>query len=163
MASDRGSAPELRAEELEDAWFDCAVLHLSGYSLMREPIAGAARRAARLARERGATVSVDLSSWTHIERFGETMRAALDEIRPETVFGNAREWQALGEVDAATIVVKLGREGISVNGESHEAHLADVVDTTGAGDALAAGFVVGGAELALATAARCVAQVGAMP
>ena len=163
MASDRGSAPDLRADDLEDAWLDCDVLHLSGYSLMREPIAGAATRAARLARERGATVSVDLSSWTHIERFGETLRAALDGIRPETVFGNAREWQTLGEVDAATIVVKLGRDGISVNGVAHEAHPADVVDTTGAGDALAAGFLVGGAELALATAARCVAQVGAMP
>jgi sugar/nucleoside kinase (ribokinase family) len=39
----------------------------------------------------------------------------------------------------------------------------DAVDSTGAGDALAAGFIVGGAQLALETAARCVAQVGAMP
>ena len=35
--------------------------------------------------------------------------------------------------------------------------------TTGAGDALAAGFIVGGIELGLATAARCVAQLGAVP
>ncbi len=40
---------------------------------------------------------------------------------------------------------------------------ATVVDTTGAGDALAAGFLVGGAELGLAAAARCCAQLGAMP
>jgi sugar/nucleoside kinase (ribokinase family) len=39
----------------------------------------------------------------------------------------------------------------------------EVVDATGAGDALAAGFLVGGAELALEAAARCVAQSGAMP
>jgi ribokinase len=38
-----------------------------------------------------------------------------------------------------------------------------VVDATGAGDALAAGFLVGGPELALEAAARCVAQLGAMP
>ena len=38
-----------------------------------------------------------------------------------------------------------------------------VVDTTGAGDALAAGFLVGGPELALEAAARCVAKLGAMP
>jgi sugar/nucleoside kinase (ribokinase family) len=37
------------------------------------------------------------------------------------------------------------------------------VDATGAGDALAAGFLVGGPELALRTAARCVAKLGAMP
>jgi sugar/nucleoside kinase (ribokinase family) len=163
MASDRGSAPDLRADDLEDEWFECDVLHLSGYSLMREPIAGAATHAARVARGRGATVSVDLSSWTHIERFGDTLRAALAEIRPDTVFGNVREWQALGPFNAATSVVKRGRDGISVNGVVHDAHPAEVVDTTGAGDALAAGFLVGGAQLALATAARCVAQVGAMP
>jgi len=37
------------------------------------------------------------------------------------------------------------------------------LDSTGAGDALAAGFILGGPQLALETAARCVAQVGAMP
>jgi ribokinase len=163
MASDRGSAPSLRADDLEDGWFACDALHLSGYSLMREPIASAAARAAQVARAHGATISVDLSSWTHIERFGDTMREVLTQIGPDVVFGNEREWQALGECDALTIVVKRGSRGIRVNGGDHDAHPANVVDTTGAGDALAAGFLVGGPELALATAARCVAQVGAMP
>ncbi len=40
---------------------------------------------------------------------------------------------------------------------------AEVLDTTGAGDALAAGYLVGGPELALAAAARCVAKLGSMP
>jgi ribokinase len=39
----------------------------------------------------------------------------------------------------------------------------DVLDTTGAGDALAAGYPVGGAELAMEAAARCVANLGTMP
>jgi sugar/nucleoside kinase (ribokinase family) len=39
----------------------------------------------------------------------------------------------------------------------------DVVDTTGAGDALAAGWIVGGTDLALEAAARCVRRVGSMP
>jgi sugar/nucleoside kinase (ribokinase family) len=39
----------------------------------------------------------------------------------------------------------------------------DVVDATGAGDALAAGFLVGGPVLALEAAARCVAKLGTMP
>jgi sugar/nucleoside kinase (ribokinase family) len=38
-----------------------------------------------------------------------------------------------------------------------------VVDTTGAGDALAAGFLVGGPEVGVATAARCCAKLGSMP
>src|SRR2546423_659665 len=35
MASDRGASPELRPDELDDAWFECDALHVSGYSLMR--------------------------------------------------------------------------------------------------------------------------------
>ena len=38
-----------------------------------------------------------------------------------------------------------------------------VADTTGAGDALAAGYLIGGPQLAIDAAARCVQQVGAMP
>jgi len=37
------------------------------------------------------------------------------------------------------------------------------VDSTGAGDALAAGWIVGGPDLALEAAARCVQHLGAMP
>src|SRR5918994_1976642 len=95
MASDRGSAPDLRADDLEDAWFACDALHVSGYALMRDPIAGAAVRAAAAARLRGARVSVDLSSWTHVRTYGQTLRPALDEVAPDTVFGNEREWEAL--------------------------------------------------------------------
>jgi sugar/nucleoside kinase (ribokinase family) len=163
MASDRGSAPDLRSEDLEAEWLECDALHLSGYSLMRAPIDGAAERAAELARARGASVSVDLSSWTHIERFGDTMREALARIRPDVIFGNEREWEAIREVAAAVRVVKRGPRGISVDDAEHAALPVNAVDSTGAGDALAAGFLVGGAQLALETAARCVAQVGAMP
>ena len=163
MASDRGSAPDLHPDDLEPSWFTCDALHLSGYSLMREPIAAAATRAAELARAHGASVSVDLSSWTHLERFGDRVRAAIATIAPDVVFGNEREWRALGDAAASTSVVKRGAGGIVVDGAAYAAHTADVVDTTGAGDALAAGFIVGGSKLALAAAARCVAKVGAMP
>jgi sugar/nucleoside kinase (ribokinase family) len=37
------------------------------------------------------------------------------------------------------------------------------VDSTGAGDAFAAGFLLGGVDLGLAAAARAVSQLGAMP
>src|SRR5215211_5980226 len=163
MASDRGSAPALRADDLDAHWFACDALHLSGYSLMRDPIAAAATRAATLARKSGARVSVDLSSWMHLRAHSGTIRPALEQIAPDVVFGNEREWDELGEFCAPTKVVKRGARGLQVDGNEHPARAADVLDTTGAGDALAAGFLVGGPEVALEAAARCVAQVGAMP
>jgi ribokinase len=52
----------------------------------------------------------------------------------------------------------------TADGVEHRAPLgAEVLDTTGAGDALAAGFLVGGIELGLEAAARCVGQLGAVP
>jgi len=163
MASDRGSAPDLRAEDIDSDWLECDALHLSGYSLLGGPITGAAQRAAAIAHQQGARISVDLSSWTQVRRLGPRMRDALAQVTPDVVFGNEREWDAIGDVETPTRVVKRGPRGIVVDGEEHEAVPVDAVDSTGAGDALAAGFIVGGTELALKTAARCVAQVGAMP
>jgi sugar/nucleoside kinase (ribokinase family) len=60
-------------------------------------------------------------------------------------------------------VLKRGAAGIVVDGERHEAVPTTVVDATGAGDALAAGFLVGGPVLGLEAAARCCAKLGAMP
>ena len=62
-----------------------------------------------------------------------------------------------------TLVLKLGADGFHVDDAHHPALPADVVDTTGAGDALAAGYLVGGAEPPSWAAARCVAQLGATP
>ena len=46
---------------------------------------------------------------------------------------------------------------------THLEALGDAVDTTGAGDALAAGYLVGGPELAMQAAGRSVGLIGAMP
>jgi ribokinase len=163
MASDRGSAPDLPAEAVEEGWLACDALHLSGYSLLGGPISEAAQRAARLAHQHGARVSVDLSSWTHVQRLGARMRDALAKVEPDVMFGNEREWDAIGAVETPTRIVKRGPRGIVVDGDEYAAVAVTAVDSTGAGDALAAGFIVGGTDLALETAARCVARVGAMP
>src|SRR5206468_8013165 len=60
MASDRGVAPTLEPDEVETAWLDCDTLHLSGYALLREPVSHAALASARVARDLGARVSVDV-------------------------------------------------------------------------------------------------------
>jgi ribokinase len=170
MASDRGVAPELSPDELDASWFaDANVLHLSGYSLMRAPIDGAARRGAELARRAGALVSVDHSAWPRLRDYGASaFREQVERLEPDVVFANEAEWQMIGGAYALapTAVVKRGARGIRVFGND-ECELpppaGEIVDATGAGDALAAGFLVGGPQLAVETAARCVAKLGAMP
>jgi sugar/nucleoside kinase (ribokinase family) len=159
MASDRGSAPELLAQELDDAWFDCDVLHVSGYALAQEPIASAAARAVEAARAGDATVSLDVSAWSLVD---DAFRARASSLAADIVFATEQEREVLGQLPGRW-VVKHGAAGMTVDGRDWPAQSADVVDTTGAGDALAAGFLVGGPELALEAAARCCAQLGAMP
>ena len=167
MASDRRTATLLEPDDLDADWLACDRLHISGYALLASPIDAAAAHAARLARAHGARISVDLSAWTRIRAYGpERFREQLATVAPDVVFGNEGEWDELGPV-GETRVVKRGADGFDVvRGDAAErcqAGHASVVDTTGAGDALAAGFLVGGPELALEAAARCVAQPGAMP
>ena len=165
MLSDRGVSPEFGPEELEPAWLDgCEWLHLPGYSLVAPPLRETALAAASLA----PRVSVDLSSTAAIETAGVgRFRAAIAEARPEVVFANEAEAALVGDVEAPTLVVKRGRRGCSVHSANGDVELAaldaDVVDSTGAGDAFAAGFLLGGTDLALEAAARCVSHLGAMP
>jgi sugar/nucleoside kinase (ribokinase family) len=175
LASDRGIAPSLAPEELEVGWLACDVLHLSGYALLREPIAAAALQAARLAREPGARVSVDVAAWTEIRSYGPVQfRELLDELAPDVLFATEAEWELLGGayLTAPVGVLKRGARGCTVFTEDATLDFAavdaEVVDPTGAGDALAAGFLVGGsleeaARRGLEAAARCVAKVGSLP
>jgi ribokinase len=160
MLSDRGVSPELSAGELDPSWLDgCDWLHVPGYSLVRSPIAEAALAASRLA----ARVSLDLSSTAAVRELGvERFRGRAARLGASVVFANEEEAE-LVRPEAETVVVKLGARGCRVGGREHPARPAEVVDTTGAGDAFAAGFLLGGAELALDAAARCVATMGAMP
>jgi ribokinase len=174
MAADRGIAPELEPGDLEEAWFgDCDWLHLSGYALTATPLCQAAAHAAALARAAGAQVSVDLASWSAVRDAGpERVRERIEALSPELVFANVKEAEIIGSLSAPTQVLKRGDLGCAVKAESERLDLpavpAAVVDTTGAGDAFAAGFLLGGsveeaARRGLAAAARAVAQLGAMP
>ena len=161
MLTDRGVGPGLSADLLQPEWFDeCEWLHLPAYSLVAEPVAGAALAAA----QRAPRLSVDLSSTAALRdygvaRFGEL----LARLRPGVIFGNEAEAELIGEVPGSELIVKLGARGVRAAGRLFPALPTQPVDPTGAGDAFAAGYLVGGITLGLQAAARAVATMGAMP
>lgn len=159
--ADRGAADLLRPDDLRASWFSGAdALHLPVYSLLGEPLGDAGRRGIELAREAGALISVDLASIGPLLADGRRSAGALiAEVAPDLLFATASEAAALLDgrsVDgllefAATAVVKRGPKGATVlarvgdGGTRFEVateHVA-AADTTGAGDAFDAGFLVG--------------------
>jgi sugar/nucleoside kinase (ribokinase family) len=102
------------------------------------------------------------------------MRRRVAALAPDVVFANEAEAEAFGEpLPSGTWVVKRGARGCTVEGAGEVvAHapieIEGVVDTTGAGDAFAAGYLLerepfAAAQRGQAAAARCVTQVGALP
>jgi sugar/nucleoside kinase (ribokinase family) len=165
MLTDRGVGPSLARSALDPSWLDgCKWLHLPAYSLTSEPVQGAALAAATAARDRGARVSVDLSSTAAINDYGvAAFRELLSRLGPDLVFGSMAEAELVGDLPGTEMITKLGAAGVVVAGQHYPAESTEPADATGAGDAFAAGYLVGGVHLGLRAAARAVAMIGAMP
>ncbi|HEV3376390.1 MAG TPA: carbohydrate kinase family protein [Thermoleophilaceae bacterium] len=155
MVPDAGANERLAEADLpDDVLVEGAHLHLTGYSLVREGSRPAARAAIERARERGMSVSVDPSSAALLSP------AFLDELSGVSLLLPNEEEAAVltGEEDAERgavvlagrvpeVVVTLGRRGGLWTDGTRVSHIAGEkvappIDTTGAGDAFAAGFLV---------------------
>lgn len=184
MASDPGSSDWLD-HVAPGAWLDDADwLFVSGYALLRSRQPARVIEIAEAARASGTRVAVDLSSASMITDYGaSSFRALWQPLLPSVIFASQDEWTAANTGMSATedspgpssfgaggtsvLVLKLGAGGATfvIDGvEDHRRPLAGpVLDVTGAGDALTAGYLLGGIGPAMKTAARCVAQRGAQP
>lgn len=154
-----GAAMTLSPTEISaDDFRGCRHAHIEGYLVFNQALADAVLTAARAA---GCTTSVDLSSFEVVN----AARAWLfSQFRKgiDVVFANEDEIRALFQdqtspFDALTrkladlgvlAAVKIGKDGAWI-GHGRELHriapvrVANVVDTNGAGDAWAAGFLFG--------------------
>ena len=139
---------------------DSAILYLEGYLWDPDEPRGAMRAAIAHAREAGRKVAFTLSEIFVIERHRADFRALIDDGMIDILFANEGEIAALTQTDdfeAAvsalsakidTLVVTRGENGaIAVRGGTRAQVAAEpieqVVDTTGAGDSFAAGFLSG--------------------
>lgn len=139
---------------------DASVLYLEGYLWDPEEPRAAMRRAIEAARGAGRQVAFTLSEVFVIERHGDDFRALINDGLIDILFANHHELAALtgeDEIEAGiaalagkvpTLVVTRSSDGaVAVrNGERAEVAaepIDEVVDTTGAGDLFAAGFLYG--------------------
>lgn len=153
MLTDRGACALLA--DPDPAWLDgLSTLHVPVYSLVGEPLATTTATLVAWAHERSIRVSIDASSASVIESFGATrLRELLAELRPDVLLCNELELATLGAIEptdigADVVVIKHGGGPAVV----HRADgppaavpaedVRDVRDTTGAGDAFAAGLLV---------------------
>ena len=186
MITDRGAGEALAPDDLPEALFRGGHLHLSGYTFSGGSRRETALSALHLAREAGMSVSVDPSSVPLLEAIGPE-RFLYWTRGMDLCFPNLEEGMLLTDSEDpdrvarellsfySSVVLKLGPGGaLYASADGNLVRLsaapARVVDTTGAGDALCAGFLASrlsgappgealrrGVELA----ARAVEQVGA--
>ncbi len=152
-----GASAETRPEEITAGSFaEAAVVHVEGYLLFNPDLIQASLEAAK---EAGALISMDLASFTVVEQslalleklvadYVDILIANEDEARAFS--GRSDEALALKALSekANIAVLKVGRRGSYISHAGETIHIQSMgdgtaLDTTGAGDLWAAGFLFG--------------------
>jgi len=148
-----GAAMELTAEEMSHEIFkDYGILHIEGYLVQNRALI---ETAMRIAKENGLLVSIDMASFNIVEANLDFLHDMIGKY-VDIVFANEDEAkaltgknpeEALSEIAkmCQIAVVKIGEHGSLIqSGErviSINAISAKSIDTTGAGDIYASGFL----------------------
>ena len=150
-----GAACEIVASDLKPEMFEgYDIFHIEGYLVQNHDLI---RTAVKLAKEAGLLVSVDLASYNVVEANLDFLNEMIKDY-VDIVFANEEEARAFTgkEPEEALIhisehcdiaVVKIGKEGSYIKSGTTtvrvQPRLAECIDTTGAGDLYAAGFLYG--------------------
>jgi sugar/nucleoside kinase (ribokinase family) len=155
FATHLGAAVELSADDLNPEMFHgYGIFHIEGYLVQNHELL---KRAVELAKEAGAMVSIDLASFNVVE---ENYDFLWDIVKGyvDIVFANEEEAksftgkeprEAINQIaeHAQIAVVKIGKKGAYIKNDGVVTHVdaTDVkaIDTTGAGDLFASGFLFG--------------------
>ena len=184
-----GVSSLLHQADIDDATVAAgAVLYMEGYLFDRDEAKAAFRHAASVAHQNQRLVSLTLSDSFCVDRHRDDFRS-LVAADVDLLFGNEHELQSLYQVDhlddaiaavqhdCSLAVITTGPEGclvVTPDGVMHEPAVPvdRVLDTTGAGDLFAAGFLFGYtrnqslvdcARLGSIAAAEVISHVGPRP
>ena len=150
-----GAAIELRPEFLSPELFHgWSIFHIEGYLVQNHDLIESAMV---LAKQAGCVVSLDLASYNVVEDNLEFLKSVVSQY-VDILFANQEEAMAYTgrEPEAAVdelasfcriAVVKIGKDGAWVQSGTEKHHVkgleANCIDTTGAGDLFASGFLYG--------------------
>ena len=150
MLTDRAASTQL--QQAPEKWFESvSLLHVPAYSLFSEPLATATRSCIATAHEKNIPVSIDASSASLIKEFGvNKFRELIRQLRPKIFFCNTDEAEVLNlttqPLDLDIVIIKAGARPTTLIENNvvktiEVAPVGEIIDTTGAGDAFAAGFL----------------------
>lgn len=150
-----GASQEMSEKDLSPEMFEgVRLVHIEGYSLLKGSLA---QKAMKMAKEAGAKVSFDLGSFElvnaykpHIidlmKKYIDIVFANKDEVYALTQLAPEKGCSMMSELCEVAVVL-MGVEGCLIGHKErrvhHPATLVEVVDTTGAGDLFASGFLYG--------------------
>ena len=177
-----GAAQMLEPAAVEAAHVgEAKILYLEGYLWDPEAPRAAMYKAMDAARDAGTKVAFTLSDSFFVDRHRQQLWSLLRERRIDILFANEAEIMSLAEHDSAeeaaltvaaevpTLVVTRSERGAWALSRGERAEvpakpIRGLVDTTGAGDLFAAGFLAGearglGLEASLKLGAICAAEV----
>jgi sugar/nucleoside kinase (ribokinase family) len=187
--TDRGANLNLSAEDLPDTLLEgVGLVLISGYSFFAPGPRAAVQSLLRRARQRSIPVAIDPASIGFLEEVGPSVFLGwvgegewlfANESEAEMLSGQAdfeEQMRVLGR-QFKHVVIKRGQYGAALGGKdgiaiSRSAPIVKVVDSTGAGDAFAAGFVAAllageppeaCVERGIANGARAVQHLGGQP
>jgi sugar/nucleoside kinase (ribokinase family) len=185
-----GAAQQLSPEAVDPAQVaEARILYLEGYLWDPEDPRQAMYKAIDAARAAGTKVAFTLSDTFVVDRHRADLMRLLDERRIDILFANQAEAEALAQatdVESAVAALKDKVETLVVTRHEHGAlatragervdvpaeAIGKLVDTTGAGDLFAAGFLTGEARglelerslrLGAVAAAEVIQHYGARP
>lgn len=148
-----GAAAEISPQDLDPRHFErVQLVHIEGYSLLYP---GVSKRAMELAKAKGALVSFDLGSFEIVAHYLPLIKDLIKKY-VDITFANEQEIFALTGKDpengcrelhslTSVAVVMMGEKGCWTGSKEgvfpFPAYVVDPIDTTGAGDLFAAGFL----------------------
>ncbi len=153
-----GAAADLKPEDIQrDAFRGYDIFHIEGYMVQNHELI---KKAIEMAYEENMTISIDLASYNVVNDNREFLSSLIEKY-VDIVFANEDESYAYTHLSAEEsvekisrqsqiAVVKVGKKGSYIMSNDVREHIGAItsacLDSTGAGDLYAAGFLYGMSE-----------------